>query len=129
MPTHNGGCLCGRIRFSARGTPRFPHTCSCHMCQRHSGSLTLCWVEFDKADVSWTGEGGAPSLYRSSEGSSRAFCPTCGSSLGAIDDAPTVALLLGCFDAKGADAFRPTAHSFSTSRPRWWTPGVRTDTL
>lgn len=100
VTVHTGGCLCGRIRFSAKGEPRFPHTCSCSMCQRHSGSLTLCWVEFDKADVEWTGEGGMPALYRSSEQSSRAFCPTCGSSLGAIDDAPTVGLLLGCFDAK-----------------------------
>lgn len=120
MPTFHGGCLCGRIRFRVSGTPRFPHTCSCHMCQRHSGSLTLCWVEFDKMAVHWTGEGGAPSLYRSSEHSSRAFCPACGSSLGAIDDAPTVALLLGSFDRKGAPALRPLSHSFTPSRPRWW---------
>ncbi|NRH41654.1 MULTISPECIES: GFA family protein [unclassified Pseudomonas] len=120
VTVHTGGCLCGRIRFSAKGEPRFPHTCSCSMCQRHSGSLTLCWVEFDKADVEWTGEGGMPALYRSSKQSSRAFCPTCGSSLGAIDDAPTVGLLLGCFDAKGDKALRPTSHSFTSSRPRWW---------
>ncbi len=44
MTTYKGGCLCGRIRFSATGEPRFPHTCSCGQCQRHSGSLTLCWV-------------------------------------------------------------------------------------
>ncbi|MCL8302666.1 MULTISPECIES: GFA family protein [Pseudomonas] len=123
MTLYKGGCLCGRIRFTASGEPRFPHTCSCGQCQRHSGSLTLCWVEFDNAAVVWTGEGGLPALYRSSEGSSRAFCATCGSSLGAIDDAPTVALLLGCFDAKGVQALRPTSHSFRACRPRWWKVG------
>ncbi|WNK42300.1 GFA family protein [Pantoea agglomerans] len=119
-PVLTGGCFCGRIRFSAKGEPRFPHTCSCSMCQRYSGSLTLCWVEFDKADVEWTVEGDIPALYRSSEQSSRAFCPTCGSSLGAIDDAPTVGLMLGCFDVKGDKALRPTSHLFTSSRPRWW---------
>ncbi|WP_347901069.1 GFA family protein [Pseudomonas purpurea] len=117
---HEGGCLCGHIRFVATGEPQNPHTCSCGICQRHSGGLTLCWVEFSKDEVQWVGEGGMPTLYRSSEYSSRAFCPRCGSTLGAIDDAPTVALVLGSFDAKGQSALRPTAHSFTSSRPRWW---------
>ncbi|WP_460418984.1 GFA family protein [Pseudomonas sp. microsymbiont 2] len=120
MNTYQGGCLCGRIRFVATGEPRFPHTCSCSQCQRHSGSLTLCWVEFDKAAVSWVAEGGMPSLYRSGEGSCRAFCPSCGSSLGAIDDAPTVGLLLGCFDSIDEPALRPSAHSFADGCPGWW---------
>jgi hypothetical protein len=68
------------------------------MCQKHSGSLALCWVEFPKDAVQWVGEGGFPSLYRSSDHSSRAFCNKCGSSLGAIDDEPTVGLILGNFD-------------------------------
>jgi hypothetical protein len=120
MTMFTGGCLCGRIRFVAKGEPDFPHTCSCCQCQRHSGGLTLCWVEFAKAAVSWVGEDGVPALYRSSPASSRAFCVTCGSSLGAIDDGPTVALLLGCFDDKGAPGLRPVSHSFEDSRPAWW---------
>ena len=121
MTRFTGGCLCGRIRFIAEGEADFPHTCSCSQCQRHSGGLTLCWVEFDKAAVSWVGEGRAPALYRSSPASSRAFCATCGSSLGAVDDGPTVALLLGCFDDPQAPGLRPVAHSFEGSRPAWWT--------
>lgn len=120
MATFEGGCLCGNIRFIATGEPQKPHTCSCGMCRRHSGSLTLAWVEFPKENVSWTGEGGIPSLYRSSDYSSRAFCSRCGSSLGAIDDAPTVALLAGSVDEAGRQEVRPTAHSFASSRPHWW---------
>jgi len=118
--THAGGCLCGSIRFEARTPALKPHTCSCRMCQRHTGALTACWVEFAAQDVSWTGPGGTPATYRSSEGSSRAFCPACGSSLGAIDDTPTAALLLGCFDRTGARDLRPTGHSFRSRRPPWW---------
>ena len=115
-----GGCLCGHIRFEAEGEPGKPHTCSCRMCQRHTGSLTVSWVEFPKDKVTWTGPGGAPATFRSSAMSSRAFCPTCGSSLGAIDDAPVVALVTGVFDKPGLVALKPVAHSFKGQRPRWW---------
>jgi len=102
VKTYSGGCLCGAIRFEAKAPAARPHTCSCRMCQRHTGGLTLAWVEFPlDAD------------------SSRAFCKTCGTSLGAIDDKPVVGLLLGVFD-KPAAALRPTAHSFRSTRPKWW---------
>lgn len=121
MPkTLTGGCLCGEIRFEATGPAENPHTCSCTMCQRHSGALTVPWVEFPRDAVAWVGSGGAPKLWRSSDASSRAFCPTCGSTLGAVDDAPVIALVLGVFDKPGAVAMRPTAHSYVSKRPRWW---------
>lgn len=117
---HEGGCLCGQIRFRATGPAGWPHTCSCKMCQRHSGALTVAWVEFPRDRVAWTGPGGAPATWRSSERSSRAFCPTCGSTLGAIDDAPVVALVLGTFDANNRKALMPEGHSYVSGRPRWW---------
>ncbi len=118
--TWSGGCLCGAVRFEATGVPGNPHTCSCDMCRRHTGGLTAAWVEFAKDDVRWTGPGGAPALYRSSAGSSRAFCSACGSSLGAVDDAPVIALLVGTFDNPSAVELVPTAHSFEDDRPAWW---------
>lgn len=118
--SHDGGCLCGHIRFTARGKPGNPHTCSCETCRRHSGALTVVWVEFPAADVAWMGPGGRPSTWRSSGWSSRAFCPRCGTTLGAIDDAPTVALLTGAFDRPHLRAFAPTGDSWVSRRPRWW---------
>jgi hypothetical protein len=117
---HTGGCLCGHIRFEAEGLAASPHTCSCTMCQRHSGAPTLAWVVFPKPKVTWTGPGGAPSTWRASDISSRAFCPTCGSTLGAIDDAPTIGLVTGVFDAPNAKDLVPASHSFKGRRPRWW---------
>ncbi|WP_371224529.1 GFA family protein [Roseovarius sp. 2305UL8-3] len=117
---YEGGCLCGNIRFSAQPPADWPHTCSCTMCQRHSGALTVAWVEFPADHVSWTGPGGEPAKWRSSTGSSRAFCAICGSTLGAIDDDPVIALTLGVFDKPGAVALRPTSHSNVSKRPKWW---------
>jgi hypothetical protein len=118
--TYEGGCLCGSVRFSAQGPAEAPHTCSCKMCQRHSGALTVAWVEFPRENVTWTGPGGAPATWRSSEYSSRAFCPTCGSTLGAIDDKPVVALVLGTFDSANRKELAPTSHSFAAKGPKWW---------
>jgi hypothetical protein len=69
-----------------------PHTCSCTKCRQQSRSLTQMWVEFAQGQVAWTGPGGAPATWRSSTWSRRAFCPVCGSTIGAIDDKPTLAL-------------------------------------
>ncbi|WP_058274655.1 GFA family protein [Ruegeria atlantica] len=117
---HTGGCLCGSVRFEAIPSAKNPHTCSCKMFQRHTGSLSTAWVEFPKSSVSWTGEGGQPSTYRSSANSSRAFCANCGSTIGAIDDQPTVALLVGCFDNTDRKDLVASAHSFQNHKPSWW---------
>jgi len=119
-----GGCLCGNIRFKVSGAVEFPHTCSCRMCQRHTGSLTVAWVEVPRAAVEWTGPGGAPAVWRSSERSSRAFCPVCGSSIGAVDDAPVIALLTGVFDKPHLAPLKPQSHSYKGGRPAWWKPEI-----
>ncbi|HGM5269736.1 GFA family protein [Serratia nevei] len=119
-PSYSGGCLCGHIRFQAHGLPGNPHSCSCDFCRRHSGAPTLCWVEFPRQAVEWNGPGGIPTLYRSSPYSSRAFCPRCGSTLGAIDDEPTVALATGSFDRADLPELRPTSHAFADVCPEWW---------
>ena len=122
--TQTGGCLCGHIRFTAKGLPENPHSCSCHMCQRHSGAPTLVWVSYPKSAVVWDGPGGAPALWRSSQASQRAFCPVCGSTLGAVDDAPTIGLVTGCFDRPNLMALAPVTHSYTGSRPKWWRFGA-----
>ncbi|BEN20575.1 GFA family protein [Serratia marcescens] len=119
-PCYSGGCLCGHIRFQAHGVPGNPHSCSCDFCRRHSGAPTLCWVEFPRQAVEWNGPGGIPALFRSSPYSSRAFCPRCGSTLGAIDDEPTVALTTGSFDRADLPELRPTSHAFADVCPEWW---------
>lgn len=116
---YTGGCLCGAIRFEATAPAEKPHTCSCRFCQQHSGAPTAAWVEFPAERVAWTGTGGTPSTWRSSDYSSRAFCPACGSSIGAVDDDPVVAFLIGGFDDPRDSALAPQYHSFEDCRPDW----------
>jgi hypothetical protein len=97
------------------------------MCQRHTGSLTASWVEFPRDAVEWNGPGGKPTVFRSSEKSSRAFCSVCGSSIGAVDDAPVIALLTGIFDKPHLKVLKPASHSYKGSRPKWWHPQIESE--
>ncbi|MDR6951740.1 hypothetical protein J2X65_001089 [Ancylobacter sp. 3268] len=124
---YQGGCLCGGIRFEAVGPAGNPHSCSCRTCQRHTGAPTALWVEFPADRIVWTGPAGRPSTYRSSDISSRAFCPTCGSTIGALDDAPVVALLVGTFDDATSPELVRAEHSFTDRRPAWWHVQIRPD--
>ncbi|EME8858886.1 MULTISPECIES: GFA family protein [Enterobacter] len=120
----SGGCLCGAVRFTAANGGNV-HTCSCDICQKHTGAQTVVWIEFPAENVQWTGPGGRPATWRSSDYSSRAFCPTCGSSIGAIDDSPTVALFTGVFDDPDQPEFAPENHSFDDMMPAWWRHTMR----
>ncbi|MGX5727025.1 GFA family protein [Metapseudomonas otitidis] len=115
--TFTGGCLCGAIRFSARLSEHdvSVHTCSCLTCQRHSGSLTLCWLELPKAAITWTGPDGEPARYRSSAQSSRAFCRHCGSTLGALDDGDTLACCSAASTTTTTPRLRPPLTPSSTA--------------
>ncbi len=50
----------------------------------------------------------------------RAFCSTSGTTSGANDDEPIVALATGAFDKPRLKDLAPTAHSYVSRRPRWW---------
>ncbi len=47
--------------------------------------------------------------------------------MGAIDDAPVVALLLGVFDNPGNEKLIPEKHSFKDGCPTWWRFEIRMD--
>jgi hypothetical protein len=120
MRKHTGNCLCGKLQYAVEGTATFPHLCSCHMCQRWSGAPTVAWVEFPTDKVKWIGEGGRPSLYRSSEKTQRGFCPNCGGTVCALDDGyDKISITIASLD--DPSLIVPNAqHSYSESAPSWW---------
>ena len=114
-----GGCLCGNIRFLAIGKPSFPHLCSCRMCQTWSGAPTVAWVEFPIDGFSWTGPGGEPTRFQSSEKSQRGFCNKCGGSICAFDEGyDKLALTIAVFDEPSA-LVPGKQHSYRQSAPSW----------
>lgn len=78
-PIHRGGCLCGAVRYTARGRLRDVVNCHCGQCRRfhgHFGAYTAAALSDltieGEADLKW---------FRSSDFARRGFCQKCGSSL------------------------------------------------
>ena len=72
-----GSCLCGAVRFEARGVETGYHACHCGMC------LRWCGGPFFGVGAEHVTFEGAESLgrYASSEWAERGFCRTCGTTL------------------------------------------------
>ena len=118
MATHEGGCLCGRVRFRVIAAPLDSGYCHCRMCQRNSGAPAVAWVTFPVTSFSWIAA--EPATYVSSARAKRQFCATCGSYLVfRSEDAPTeISLNTPSFD--DPNAFPPQKHIFEASRISWF---------
>ena len=91
-----GGCLCGKVRYSADAEPAFVGVCHCKNCQKGLGAAFATVVALPKPAVNVQG-----SLKtftdRGDTGKAmyRRFCPECGSSV--MDEAelmPDVLMIL-----------------------------------
>lgn len=74
--TAAGGCLCGAVRYTARGPLRDVVVCHCGRCRRQHGHVGA-YSEVAAAGLEVTGE---VAWYAADE-RVRGFCPACGSSL------------------------------------------------
>lgn len=113
-----GGCLCGAVRYEARGAPLGVNHCHCTQCQRVSGAAMLTWATWPRASVKMLG--GAAADYESSPGVMRSFCARCGSTLFWRREGrrpEEIDIAAGTIDQ--ADALAPAEHIFVKSRRRW----------
>jgi hypothetical protein len=114
---HEGGCLCGTVRYRARGRPTQVNHCHCRMCQRGSGAAVVTWATFPAARVEWVR--GRPTLRRSSDIAARGFCGSCGSALLWQGDAhkDLIDLTAGTLDRP--EAIKPEDHIWTESAVPW----------
>jgi hypothetical protein len=101
-PVHEGGCLCGAIRYRAVGDPVSVTICHCINCQRNSGSAFSVNAVFPQGAVTMTG---APATYvdKGDTGANvvRIFCGTCGTPLESrsiMSSVAHVVIKVGTFD-------------------------------
>lgn len=116
-----GGCLCGRIRFTAAGAPDYPHTCSCKHCQKRGGAPMMSWVSFALDAFTWTGDGGEPTWYDTFPGKTRrGFCPVCGTHVAAFDYGDTwMGVNLPALDDPAGPDLVPVNQSFRGDAVHW----------
>ena len=76
---HDGSCLCGAVRFRARGEMREVIACHCTQCRKQTGHYLAAT---NVADENLTLEGDESlRWYRASSFARRGFCGNCGSVL------------------------------------------------
>lgn len=108
METLAGGCLCGAVRFEAKGRPYRVGICHCLDCRKHHGALFHASAIFPADAVTVSG--------RTSDYAGRHFCPHCGSSVfGRSGD--EVEVNIGALDEP--DRFRPTYELWTIRRESW----------
>ena len=115
-----GGCLCGQLRYEARGEPRFAGHCYCEDCRKASGSGFIPFMGFASDAVSFSGESGT-SVTKAANGSDsvRNFCPTCGGLVfgGEVGSTSTFTIYAGSLDDPAL--FQPAVAVFTRGRPAW----------
>src|SRR5262249_35727191 len=81
---HEGGCLCGDVRYKTFAQPLRVTICHCRFCQRFTGSSYLIEPIFRRQDVVFEGAPARTYEHRSDTSGKRVmlnFCARCGTTL------------------------------------------------
>lgn len=118
MSIHEGGCLCGKVRFRVTAAALDSGYCHCRMCQRNSGAPVVALATFPTAGFQWIA--GKAAEYRSSANATRRFCADCGSYMvfSSTTSPEEISVNTASFDAP--EAFPPRKHIFVESRLPWF---------
>jgi hypothetical protein len=111
MDNVTGGCLCGKVRFTASGAPYRTGLCHCLECRKHHGALFHASAIFPESAVTIKGETGSYA--------GRHFCPACGSPVFSRSG-DEIELNLGSLDAP--DQFTPSYELWTDRRESWLPP-------
>jgi len=112
-----GGCLCGRVRFTASGDPVVRAWCHCPSCRHAAGAPVVAWAMYPMDRVRFSAE--SLSRYESSPGAVRGFCANCGTTLsfeGELIDG-LIDLTIASFDDPAQMA--PDVHIWGRHRLPW----------
>ncbi len=115
--THEGGCLCGAVRFEARGEPLWIAHCHCASCRRNTGAAVATFVGVRRDGFRHLAV--KPAVYESSPKVWRSFCRACGTPLTyeAARCADEVHINISTLDEPAA--FAPTMHVHVAEQLPW----------
>jgi hypothetical protein len=120
MPQIAGGCLCGKVRYSASGDPAFVGVCHCADCQKFTGSAFATVVGVPKAALTVQGELATYSKTGDTGKSTyRRFCPQCGSSVMDEADALPDIVMVGVGTLDDARWVKPGMQIYCDSAQPW----------
>ncbi len=117
---YTGGCLCGALRYEARGAPLYMGHCYCADCRKASGSGFIPFMAFAAEALTFSSTT-TTFVCASARGSDavRNSCPTCASLVfgGPVGETDSHTIYAGSLD--DPSRFRPTMAIFTKGRPDW----------
>lgn len=75
---YQGRCMCGAVRFTFSGQPRFVADCVCQSCRHAHGASAVGWVGVQTPRFKITRGETKVHWYASSDTAERGFCMECG---------------------------------------------------
>lgn len=111
-----GGCLCGAVRYRARGKPFEITHCHCDTCRRAAGAAFVTWLSFRSPDFTFTK--GRPGRFQSSPRGIRSHCRRCGTPLTFVNPQEPDEVDVTVFSLDAPDRARPSSHSWYRRRAR-----------
>lgn len=118
---HDGGCACGKVRYSITEEPMFTQVCHCTDCQRTTGSAFVIHAVIARDDLAITGETRMADMDTGSgTGAEIHFCPDCGTYIWIrykYHQVPVIAVRAGTLDE--TSALPPQGHIFTDSKLDW----------
>jgi hypothetical protein len=116
----SGGCLCGKVRYSADADPAFTAICHCKNCQKQSGTSFSVIVGIPAEALSTTGtlktfndtgDSGKP-VYRR-------FCPDCASPVVTDVEAMPGLTFIKAGTLDDTSWLKPTMEIYCSSAQAW----------
>ncbi len=117
---YTGGCLCGAVRYEARGEPLYAGHCYCEDCRKASGSGFIPFMGYARESVRFSGQ---PRQFTSKAANGndavRNFCGVCGGLVfgGTVGKDRQFTIYAGSLD--DPTGFRPRVAIFTRNRPAW----------
>lgn len=114
---HDGGCLCGEVRYRISGAPLSSQICHCFSCRRAAGAQSVAYLTVSDTDFSFIS--GEPVEYRSSPEVVRTFCGRCGTSLTYEHEEDRDSIDVNTATLDRPEEFPPTFHVWMEDKVGW----------
>lgn len=115
-----GGCLCGAVRYEARGDPIYTGHCYCADCRKASGSGFIPFMGYASSAVTFSGETLMFTTRAANGGNAvRNSCPICGGLVfgGIVGTDEVHTIYAGSLD--DPSLFHPAIAIFTRGAPDW----------
>ena len=119
---HEGGCLCGAVRYQVTDEPYWAGVCYCTFCKKRTGSAFAVGAYFDESAVQIKSGALKTYEYRSDESHrwlKLEFCSTCGTTVSWTTEffPGARAIAVGTFE--DPNWVKPAMHIWTRSAARW----------